>query len=702
MPQSNYARVSINYSAQPTKPDHRRKITIMVGIALLVTVGITLAIVLSTTKDDGPQSTLTSSSNNPPSAITLHFNRPVHSPSDFLQSLQPELQQFDGQYAASNSVAFIGAVDVTPRDNSAEDALVFLFRDIVFHRNGELSVEVRGNSGIVLELEAYSHRGHTFCVQPDSSNCFAIQDVVSSLPTSPSPSSPTPSPSSSSPTGSVYVPPISSSRGEIRLASEVGECEQGVNCHLPNCYCSSIQIPGGLSREEAPQFVMITFDDAVNDDLWTGQVADLVFNPRRLDATECGPRITWYLTNDNTDYSMVEEVVARGHEVASHTVTHSNPTQFSTEQWTAEVATMRNYTALLVNGLDRDAVIGNRAPWLQYSDAMFTALYEDGFLYDGSVIERHDSGISQVNLESKQGNWQWPYTMDFGLQNLCHYPDSQCPRMTYPGFWQVPMTTNTDHDDTGFASEMDPALSGDALQRLFRDNFDSRYNGNRSPMGIYLHGTWLNPDRVEQLQRFLDYANSFPNVVFATPTQIIRWMQNPIPVSQALNEAYMQCPIQPYSSRDTTVSCSSSANDPQNCLFDQGNVRTCTPCPLAYPSPGGFLGELVDRPSQWTGDLDASLTGGCLDVTISNSQGVEPARFWVVQIPLLPSGQPFSIASSWGGEALFQGRTLHFQAASGTSTSIPVGTSHSAGFCVSLTLDQHLDMSKASLTMTNA
>ena len=36
-------------------------------------------------------------------------------------------------------------------------------------------------------------------------------------------------------------------------------------CRLPDCYCGGSAIPGGYKPEDIPQFVLLTFDDAVND-----------------------------------------------------------------------------------------------------------------------------------------------------------------------------------------------------------------------------------------------------------------------------------------------------------------------------------------------------------------------------------------------------------------------------------------------------
>ncbi len=35
-------------------------------------------------------------------------------------------------------------------------------------------------------------------------------------------------------------------------------------CRLPDCYCGGTEVPGGYKRQDIPQFVLLTFDDAVN------------------------------------------------------------------------------------------------------------------------------------------------------------------------------------------------------------------------------------------------------------------------------------------------------------------------------------------------------------------------------------------------------------------------------------------------------
>jgi hypothetical protein len=47
-------------------------------------------------------------------------------------------------------------------------------------------------------------------------------------------------------------------------AQAATRCDPNV-CRIPDCYCGGTEIPGGLHKDDIPQFVLLTFDDAVND-----------------------------------------------------------------------------------------------------------------------------------------------------------------------------------------------------------------------------------------------------------------------------------------------------------------------------------------------------------------------------------------------------------------------------------------------------
>lgn len=65
-----------------------------------------------------------------------------------------------------------------------------------------------------------------------------------------------------------------------------GRCDLS-NCTLPDCFCSvdGTRIPGDLKPEETPQMVVLTFDDAVNNENW--EIYQKVFASNRTNANGC-------------------------------------------------------------------------------------------------------------------------------------------------------------------------------------------------------------------------------------------------------------------------------------------------------------------------------------------------------------------------------------------------------------------------------
>ena len=71
--------------------------------------------------------------------------------------------------------------------------------------------------------------------------------------------------------------------------------------------------------EETPQLVLITFEDSVNVE--HQKVFDYIFDDKRKNPNNCPLRGTFYISHEWTDYSLVQDLYADGHEIASHTVT---------------------------------------------------------------------------------------------------------------------------------------------------------------------------------------------------------------------------------------------------------------------------------------------------------------------------------------------------------------------------------------------
>lgn len=90
-------------------------------------------------------------------------------------------------------------------------------------------------------------------------------------------------------------------------------------CQLPNCNCGSSLIPGGLSPDQVPQIITISFEDAINDLNWN--IYDEIFDNKRKNPNGCSILGTFYVSHEWTDYGHVQTLYSRGHEIASHGIT---------------------------------------------------------------------------------------------------------------------------------------------------------------------------------------------------------------------------------------------------------------------------------------------------------------------------------------------------------------------------------------------
>lgn len=87
---------------------------------------------------------------------------------------------------------------------------------------------------------------------------------------------------------------------------------------MPDCRCGGSDIPSGLPAKEIPQLVMLTFDDGVNDLNW--ELYEELLNSGKKNPNGCGPKATFYVSHEWTNYGQVQTLYSRGHEIASHTI----------------------------------------------------------------------------------------------------------------------------------------------------------------------------------------------------------------------------------------------------------------------------------------------------------------------------------------------------------------------------------------------
>ncbi|XP_076247083.1 chitin deacetylase-like 5 [Calliopsis andreniformis] len=360
------------------------------------------------------------------------------------------------------------------------------------------------------------------------------------------------------------------------------KCRRDV-CLLPDCSCGGADIPGDYLPEEIPQIVLLTFDDSVND-LNKGLYTDL-FEKGRKNPNGCPISATFYVSHEWTDYSQVQNLYAAGHEMASHTVSHSFGEQFSQRKWAREVAGQREILSAY-GGVKLEDVRGMRAPFLSVGgNNMFKMLWDTNFTYDSSMPIYENRPPS------------WPYTLDYKLFHDCMIPP--CPTRSYPGLWEVPMVMWQDLN--GGRCSMGDACSNpptaDGVYKMLIKNFERHYTTNRAPFGLFYHAAWFTqPHHKEGFISFLDTIVAMDDVWIVTNWQALQWVRNPTPLPLLHTFEPFGCNYP-----DRPKKC----NNPKVCnLWHKSGVRymkTCQACPDIYP----WTGKTGIRSSRIDNDVDA-------------------------------------------------------------------------------------------------
>lgn len=78
--------------------------------------------------------------------------------------------------------------------------------------------------------------------------------------------------------------------------------------------------PGGLSRQETPQFVVLTFDDAINGKTLP-DYQNLFQNNLYVNPNGCPIKGTFFVSHEWTNYNGVQWLYEQGHELASNSIT---------------------------------------------------------------------------------------------------------------------------------------------------------------------------------------------------------------------------------------------------------------------------------------------------------------------------------------------------------------------------------------------
>jgi len=360
--------------------------------------------------------------------------------------------------------------------------------------------------------------------------------------------------------------------GRLSLAQEAERCDPSY-CRLPNCFCGGSKIPGGLKTENTPQFVLLTFDDAVNG--LNKEFFSKLFS-NRVNPNGCPIKATFYVSHEWTDYSHVQDLYADGHEMASHTISHSHGTNFNEEKWANEVIGMAEMLVRYA-GVNPKDIKGMRAPFLAVGgDTMFRMLNRYGLYYDSSM---------SVPVPS------WPYSLDYKLPHTCAV--KPCPKISHPGMWEVPMTAIKDVRGGTCAMADGCYYEEDAasIQKIFTQNFLEHYTKSKAPFPLFFHSAWFfnRAHRQDGFFKFVDSILALPDVYFVTSQELIEWVRTPVPLDSIESSGMFHCNFS-----DRPARCSGRRK--HKCqLKHKGDVRQWASCqrvcPNRYPWVNNLNGE---------------------------------------------------------------------------------------------------------------
>lgn len=356
-----------------------------------------------------------------------------------------------------------------------------------------------------------------------------------------------------------------------------GGCN-ATDCVLPNCLCSSTNYPPPITdMSEYPQIVMLSFDDAVEQTLYDQYYSGLFdyVNPDGV----CSIGMTFFLSHDYTDYTLVHDLWQRGYEIASHSITHQTPTTYwynlDYNGWVNEMYGLSEIASSLAN-LPITDIVGARAPFLQIGgDTMMQALVDSSFQYDCSMPTQTYSNPPL-----------FPYTFDYKSIQDCEIPP--CPTGSYPGFWEVPLV---DFNATYPCSMLDSCTGITGVNGTYQfllDNFNKHYLTNKAPIGYFTHASWFetDPTHYPGYLQFLDDITSRDDVYIVSVKHALDWMRTPTKLVDLPSFAPWSC-----------ASLPSSQCPPTSCHYNQSTpggeryMNACVKCPKNYPWLGDPYGN---------------------------------------------------------------------------------------------------------------
>jgi len=334
---------------------------------------------------------------------------------------------------------------------------------------------------------------------------------------------------------------------------------------------ASTNPPCGLTAQQVPMFVGISFDD-------NSQAAGVQW---AVDMLATRGKASFYITSTYALADAWKAAYTAGHEIGNHTVSHATNRMADAARWKQEMEDCNAYLTTSV-GVPADEIVGFRTPFLEYNDATLATVKELGFRYDTSIEEGYewdDAANNGMGGPLDGTNFYWPYTLDYrspGHTVQVEWGEGLMEIEPHPGLWELPVyAVIVPPDDkcadygvepglraklkervswfevdsgliTGFDYNLWAARANDSFEMTKEEfvatlkyTFDQRMAGNKAPMLFGAHtdfyvSTWnqnapgapSEADRRAAIEEFLDYAKSKGAEIVSYKT-VLDFVRNP-------------------------------------------------------------------------------------------------------------------------------------------------------------------------------
>ncbi|XP_049881059.1 chitin deacetylase 7-like [Pectinophora gossypiella] len=349
-------------------------------------------------------------------------------------------------------------------------------------------------------------------------------------------------------------------------------------CQLPDCRCSTTDIPGGLAARDTPQFVVMTFDGPVDE--YSLQDFNKYLGGR-TNMNGCPVGATFYINHGSTNYEVVNQMYNQGFEIGlksiSHNPNHEYWAEGTVEEMRKEFGDQRITMSHFAN-IPIEDIKGIRIPYLQMAgNATFQVMSESGLTYDASWPSTTDLNPAL-----------WPYTLDYASTQDC--PNPPCPTASFPGKWVLPLASWEDPEGNpchlADSCPSPPDLyNSNAWFEYMVSNFERHYTSNRAPFGMHFREWFLSafPGPQMALPRFLNLLNGLPDVFMVNAGEVIDWIKNPVPINE-----YSSKPCRAQAAECPVNSCGPLKADH---TYEQFWLQACNECPNVFPWLGNPLGK---------------------------------------------------------------------------------------------------------------